>query len=580
MNGLLLNRNYLKFCMILIVHINSCFSFEVADLENILFNIRQNKEMTAKQSETLISLYKIYSRNPKSLSVLEDNIVFLSMEKKNKSSKKVSSEFETTWKAYKRIDQTGYSFALEDFSPDGSVHELSLMRNDDKIPYLNWHQNKLEIIYSKGIKPVRNIVSYFLEDSKTNNIIESMNDDFSPIYGPEGKSILFISDRDKMSSRDKKSAIYIVYLTNTQVIYQLSGLSLIQENINFKSKRFYVTQDKIIFHNENGKQSIFLSKLESLKKKSSKQKKKHSSMVKRIVKKHKVKNKKELLNSFIWNENELKIQEEKNKVNLYIRYEYENSFKKISDLSVSFYENRRGPFYLKTKKYFFFLSLNNDKYVMYYIYKNQKILLSDERENSFGMSYDEENNFFYYLLRRINGVFLIKFSMEKKRRVEKNKLDSALMLPGINPLEMSKTNDISYYNAAGILHLVKAPQGLMTKSRNRFQLKQVKKNKHLFSLERKKEKVNVKYLEKKLTNNEIDFKLKSFVKKIREISTIQELNQLKYEYSLLHTVVSKLSINNKNTFIIGKNLKLIRWIETLNGIKILLNKASILMEEE
>ena len=556
-----------------------------------MLKLRQDKKLSSQQIGIIAKLYKIYAKNMKSLSILEDNIVFLSMEKKNKVSQKIASFYQPNWQAYKRLDQNGYSFSLEDFSPDGGVHELALLNKDESLPYMNWSENKLEMIYTKGISPIRNILHYDLSQSKSMVIVDSMNDDFSPIYGPDNKSIIFISDRDKTKYRDPRTALYLVFFRDKKRVYKLTDLSLIQENVNHKQARLHLSGNDIIYFNEKGKQVIPISIINSLKQvKSQKKKRRFQPKLKQISVeqlKSAVHVDKEIIEEFKWRSNEMKLQQVKDRIQLFIKRKYSNTFIKISDVSLHFYENVSGPFYLASKTYLFFLSETDAGSMIHYLYKSQDQVkaLSDKRENCFAMLFDEGEELFYYVLRRSISNYLVKYSLENKQLISRTALTNILMMPAINPLLMSETKQVEHLNAAGTQTL---PFGGATKnsldskkSIGKMRLKlQRKSGGHLFSLKNKANKKVKIHGKKELSVAQIDLQLKQFIKKIRQISTNQELNQLKYRYSQLHKAVSKISKDKGYTNDHSKQIRLIRWIETLNGIKILLDQASILMEEE
>ncbi|MCO4782958.1 MAG: hypothetical protein KC646_11595 [Candidatus Cloacimonetes bacterium] len=563
---------------------NSC-SFETGDLENIMMNLRQDKKLTAKQSITLQSLYKIYAKNPKNLSVLEDNIVFLSMQKINKESKKVASSFKPEWQLYSRLDRNGYSLAIEEFSKNGDIHELSSLQKNDELPYVKWSNDKLDLVYVKGVDPVRSIMSYSVASSRSFAVVDSSNDDYSPIYGPNSQTVLFLSDRDKTHSRDKRVGVYVVFLDEVEHVYKLTKLSLIQPNYNFKQPRFYITDEHIIYYDENGKQFIPLSKLGNIKKMGPSKNKLKNSVLKKVVTKQLNKNKtqeSDEIQSTKWQEHEIKIQSKGNKLFLKIQFPYEFKYNILSEMTIDAFENVWGSIFVTNKKYMFFVTNNKGRSQINYIKRGSKKIniLSDKRENCHSMFLDSSENTLYYILERSNRHFVVEYSLTSLKVVSRKAIQSVLKLPGLSPL-FKENGQIMYFNAAGVSHLLHGEKVIIKNNvKMPPEVYKRSKKKHLFSLESDTPVVKAEKDKKYEVKLNIDDELKHLVQKIRKITTIQDLNQLKYRYSVVHSRVSTLSKDQKFVQNSSKKIKLIRWIELLNGIKVLLNQASILMEEE
>jgi hypothetical protein len=562
-----------------------------AGLENLLSILRNQDSMETRDRAILQEVLSKFKANEK-LSVLEDNVLYHYIKSKNSQSHHVSSPIDSDFQVYKRFDGLNYSFAVEEFRKDGIVHQILDLKEEEPTPYSIWSPTDLYVLFVYGDESGRNIFRYAPKKQAFSPLVNSQYDDFSPLFHPSGRYMVFLSNRDREYVSDTRTALYLVDLIEPFAPLKISGLnnwkantSEVPGSIRFTSKEVLLasnqtSSDEILF-------STIMKDLQEAreierKKAAAEERKKAKTQ----AKKQEIQEAQTVLNLESGNRS-ARIQRKDEILTLEIKNSPEEAFRKISTMPSEYLSSPRGPAVVLKGSYLFFRKLEGG-HSRIYLYKDgrvQSVSMADE--NCYGIAWDLERKLLAYLIDRSGTFYLMVQALDPTELVLRKRVEGVFSGPSEEMVRIEDEDRFLVRNSLGDLTAVEDSfeaedtESKQTDTRrvNPIYEAPFQISKSLW-LPPDSGKKRIQPEAAVWRVEEIQREMSKMTESIRWISTGRELIELKERFNIVREQVQIWIGRWDRTGDATLRHKAIRWMEEINGIKYLITNAQILIDIE
>lgn len=561
-------------------------------LESLTETFREDSELTEQDQKVIENLWQKYSGGSR-LTTLEDITVFEYENWINKRAKKIKSIVDANWVAYRRIQKSGWKLVAHNLSKDGMIYEVLDLKPNQTSPHFNWSPNEIELVLEIGFKPKRRIVTYNLNTAKVQKIAQSEYDDSAPFYDPEEPYILFFSNRDRESINDHKLSLYAAHLENPEEVLRLTQQEdfLISTDDSDRPKFTSKTNLILKLRNSSSRSYDLRSLLMAARQAKEQLRKKQVTQANQTSKTEHQESDVDLeltavkLDEFEFKDSAIRIEKENQQINL--REVYKNKYVSEAFMSMPYadYQKFPGPIVVTDQNLMFFIK-PKEKFTEIWSYSGfnrQSLRVSPAQENCFGMQF--ANQILTYLTKRNNVYIVTVMDYKKKVIISRTRITEPLLEPGRSMLKLVSPEQVYFLSKKGEWQPV-IPLPEQTASNNLDEINPVlvfqaphlpKLSDYVVSRQSpKKRKNEPEYWSLSQIKTEIDAMRDS----IQWVSTSEEHQNLMARYNQLHGVVSN-KINAMQETESESQFRLkARWIESLNGLKELLENSKLLLEVE
>ncbi len=583
----------LIYCVILSqILFSSVYAYQEQDLDALSEKLQYEEDLNESDKKIIDKLWQKYVAGSR-LTIHEDDTVYKYEQWMNRNAELTPSPVDPNWVVYSRFGLRGWQFVTEHKVKNGIIYELEGIQNR-KQPFFQWASKTLKLVWETGPSTRTNLYFYDQQKDVTKSIVLSSYKDFAPHFTPLEEFILFLSNRDRKSRNDSSYALYAINLENLSEVLKLT----VQQPFAPPTGgdpiiKFYDNNQFDIQLVDGSKTKYELNKLVS----TSRQKiieanKKHLAKIEEEKKINQSKIKQSsfelILDSYEFKDSNLKLVKELNNIILKDVARDSKDYKILMSTTQKNYKAIPGLVILPSKDKVFFIKLNNNKNEIwqYEGYGRQPKRISPKGENCYGMQIDETSNTFVYLLQRVNSFHLVAIDSRTATTLKQYKINKPLLDHGEDLTKILNRDKIYFRDQNGNWKTVEKLTSIKTfdnkakeKPELSFHAPHLPKIAKFIIKKSKKSNVNIsKNFQQSIPS--ISEQIESLRKSIQWISTNEELEVVMSSYNDLHSIVTQKikEFKDSNSFS-EKRLK-IRWIESLNGIKALLDNAKLLLEVE
>ncbi len=567
-------------------------AYQEQDLDVLADTFRDDGELTKYDRKIIKQLWQKYTSGAK-LTILEDDTIYQYEQWMNRNAEFYPSPVNSNWVAYSRFGPRGWQFVMEHQVKNGPIYELTTIPNREAQPFFQWAPKTLKLVWETDKSAKSNLVFYNQKKDKSQILIQSLYKDFAPHFSPMEQFVLFLSNRDRKSPSDKSYALYAVNLSNLSEVLKLTIQKQFAIPIDGNAIIKFSNNDNFNIQLTDGtKISYKLSSLVSDARKKIKRIKKlqlEKILQEKERNKSKIKQKDyELtLENFEFNNSNLRLVKELQNVVLKDIATNSKDSKIIMSLSYDQFKSNPGATVLVGDKVAFFIKLNNSKREVwqYEGYGREPTRVSPQGEDCFGMQIDESSGTFAYLLRRSNSFYLVAIDHPSGNILNQFKITRPMLTNGAELIKILSRTKIYYKDRNGNWKLPNAA----SQRDKRDTPKKVNANLALTFMAPHLPNINT-FIKKGSTKSKIsnlpqtepplERQIESLRASIQWISSNQELQMVKAQYNQLHNRITQKIKNMRNTESFSQRRLKIRWIESLNGIKALLENTKLLLEVE
>ena len=574
------------------IFLSYVIAYQEQDLDALADTFRDDGELTKYDRKIINQLWKKYTSGAK-LTILEDDTVYQYERWMNRNAKFSPSPVNTNWVAYSRFGPGGWQFVVEHKVKNGPIYQLTAIPNREAQPFFQWASKTLKIVWETGQSAKSNLGFYNHKKDKSQVLIQSPYKDFAPHFSPLEQFVLFLSNRDRKSPSDKSYALYAVNLSNLSEVLKLTIQKQFAAPIDGNSTIKFSDNDNFNIQLTDGTQISY--KLSSLLSDARKKIKQTNKLQLEKILQEKERNKSKIkqkdyeltLETFEFKDSSLRLVKELQKVVLKDIATDSKDSKILMSLSYDQFKSNPGPTVLVGEKVAFFIKSNNSQMEIwqYEGYGREPSRVSPQGEDCFGMQIDESSGTFAFLLKRSNSFYLIAIDHPSGNVLNQFTITRPMLNHGVELIKILSRTKIYYKDRNGNWKLPNtASQGdkLDTPKKANANLALTFIAPHLPNINTFIKKGSTKSKISKLPQIEpsLEDQIKSLRVSIQWISSKQELEMVKAQYNQLHNQVTQKikSMHNSESFS-QRRLK-IRWIESLNGIKALLENTKLLLEVE
>ncbi len=567
-------------------------AYQEQDLDVLTDTFRDDGELTKYDRKIIKQLWQKYTSGSR-LTILEDDTVYQYEQWMNREAQFSPSPVNSNWVAYSRFGRGGWQFVVEHQVKNGPIYELTAIPNRESQPFFQWASKTLKIVWETDQSPQSNLGFYDHKKDKSQVLIQSRYKDFAPHFSPLEQFVLFLSNRDRKSPSDKSYALYAVNLSNHSEILKLTIQKQFATPIDGKAIIKFSDNDNFNIQLTDDTQITYkLSSLVSDARKKIKQTKKlqlEKILQEKERNKSKIKQKDyELtLESFEFKNSNLRLVKELQNVFLKDISTNSKDSKIIMSLSYEQFKSNPGPTVLVGEKTAFFIKSNNSKMEVwqYEGYGREPTRVSPQGENCFGMQIDESSSTFAYLLRRSNSFYLVAIDHPSGNILNQYKITRPMLNQGADLIKILSRTKIYYKDRNGnwkLPNTVSQEDKLDTPKNANANLALTFIAPHLPNIDTYIRKNSTKSKVSNLTQIEpsLEDQIESLRVSIQWISSNQELQMVKAQYNQIHNRVTQKIKSMPNSESFSQRRFKIRWIESLNGIKALLENTKLLLEVE
>jgi len=562
-------------------------AYDNFDLENLISVFRQQENLSPADKEVLSALLK-KAESGKKLSVLEDNAMYYFARSKDGESERYSSLYDLNWVIYRRFDGFNWHLSAEKVTQGGIIVEFLALEPDQPSPYFSFVENSHHIYLEMGQKPKRNIWRVDYTSGEGRPVIQSIYDEISPVSIERGKYLLLFSNRDRESRQDQRLAIYAMEIGKDFEPVQISPLR------HFQPATLEVPTLK--YEEKTGFVRAYIDKTRKWESfELQKGLRKGREAAKPVVKKPTLPTRGsvesiEKLKTIEFSGGTLQIVKAPKSYQIqYLTEEPRIKVESLGSLSERVYSSP-GPKVVVEGDKAFFLQGTNLAPRIYLFEKGEKPKpVSPAEDICFSPSYHASSNTLAYILIREPYSYLLLRDLSTNKVLREVEITALSTAPDEKILRLVDPNRVYYKNKLGDWQLAFEPgkpkeqkqinklvlaSSMEIPFQTPFQITDVKIFEERQVLpEAPKERTE-------LSDEEIQRQLDMFPKWIQWLSSGQELGELKSRYSSLHNQVSLRLEKFKPEESPSDRIRATRWIESLNGIKQLLDNAQILIQVE
>ena len=573
---------------------NCIFAYDEADLDRLTEKLEFNEKLSEIDLKNIDKLWQKYVSGGR-LTIPEDHTVYRYEKWMNRDAKFVPSPANSNWLAFIRFGVRGWQFVVEQKVKNGTIYELEDLPNRLNQPFFQWGTKTLKIAWETGYSKRTNINFYDISRDQSKSLVTSPYKDFAPHFAPLEQFILFLSNRDRKSRNDTSYAIYAVNLENVSEILKLT------KQMPFATP---TGGDPIIHFHDNSSFDIQLVSGEKVKFElnqlvSVARKKIIETNNKRLAMMSQKKNNKELkvkqksfelmLDEFKFKDSNIKLVKELNKVLLKDVSPNSKDSKILMSTGFDQFKGVPGLPILPSKDKLYFLKFNDKKFTeiwQYEGYGRKPARVSPRGENCYGMQIDENSNTIVFILQRTNSFYLVALDSQTADSLGQYKISKPTLAHGEDLTKILNRKKYFFKDSAGNW---KTPYISDTNHKSNNQSKQnlviAFRSPHLPKMDTyitrnaMKSNSEIQNIGKRSTPS-ISDQIESLRKSIQWISTNEELEIVMSMYNQVHerTIQKIASFKDSDSF--SKRRLKIRWIESLNGIRSLLDNTKLLLEVE
>jgi len=581
----------LLFILFFQIRICSLFGASEAALEHLISILRNRDSLESddrKNLQEILSKFKAQQR----LTVLEDNVIYYYIQSKNTSASRNISPVDSDFQAYKRFDGFKYSYVIEEVKEDGIVHDIFDLKDEEPVPYASWSPTELVLLFEFGELPRRNILRYAPESRAFSPLVNSQYDDFSPVFHPEGRYLVFLSNRDREYGDDQRSALYLLDLKQPFRPFKISDLGHWKPNspsspnsIKFlssatllavaKDQESEFSMPKLITSLEEAREADRIRVKEE-------EEKQREAEVKEIIEE-----KPQTVFSVGKGLRIARIQKQNDQYSIELQETPDQPFRNIAPIPEAYLEKPRGPMLILDPPLLFYRT-RQGKTSRIFLHENGKSrAISTDDEHCYGMAWNPELRLFAYLIDR-NGIYYLSvISINPNEFVMRTRVEGVYSGSSQELIRIEDEDNILVRNPLGDFVKVDDTQAEAEIGVDNSTTRQINPvyeapfqiSKSLWDSS-SQQKAPPEPRQLVWNTQEIEKEMENITENIRWISTSEELILLKERFNILREQVQIWIGRWDQTGDATLRTKAIRWLETINGIKVLINNAQILIEIE
>ena len=594
LSGVKILLQCLLLCQLLSLNLLAYSDEKLEDLAEIF---KADQELKDYDQKIIQKLWHRYISG-KTLSIQEDITVFEYEGWINRKAKKTKSPFDSNYEIYRGLDKEGWKLFVNHRTKNGRLYEVLYLKEKQPTPYFKWSNKKIELLLEVGFRPNRRIVTYEVETGELVQITDTLYDNLGAFYSYDENYILFLSNRDRESLNDTKLSLYAVERNNLEEILRLTFQEDFLGSEYQQYSPVFSKGDRLTMQLKNNlsKTYIFETLINEAKDRARKLKKTKDPV--QILKE----SSNDLEDAFtetkidehIIQKSKLILVKSTGQIHLKESYNETYSSEPLMSMPESVYMTFPGPITLPDNKHLLFIKLTNGvPGIWKYNADNRRISqISPPKEYCFGMQYDTDSQTVAYILKRNQAFYLITENLLKPGIVHKFKIPEPSMEPNRSIIKILSSNKFYYLDKKGswqpaddhqsneVVEFNQAPTASIDSKPilvfNAPYIPDINTFKEKPKVTRTMSTEKLKNWTAKSITKEIEFIRNS----IQWISSTQEHQKLMYRYNQLHRDVTQ-EINKMDTSDTSMELRLkARWIESLNGLKELLDNSKLLLEVE
>jgi len=247
-------------CLIILVSIHLSADSQ-AELENLLVQVRDSHTLSPEDKD-LLKQIMVKARKEEQLSALEDNLVYYALKAVNAKALKFASPVHSGWVIYKHFSLDGFALAVKSPGDEGLVHEFMKLDDRSDLPYFVWDSSRISFYLERGEAPNRDLVEFSPAIGEFQTIVESPFDDYSPIPGPSGRWLAFLSTRDRLDRQDSDASLYLKQLSKEGPSYKLTYQAKLGANTHSHPSRIiFRDSDHLELHSKSGIETLNIPKV-------------------------------------------------------------------------------------------------------------------------------------------------------------------------------------------------------------------------------------------------------------------------------------------------------------------------------
>tara|TARA_Y100000589_G_scaffold52367_1_gene43588 strand:+ start:849 stop:2618 length:1770 start_codon:yes stop_codon:yes gene_type:complete len=577
------------------IFIARAYAYQEQDLESLIDTFEYEYELTQSDKEIIEQLWQKYTSG-KRLTIYEDNAVYKYEQWMNRDVEFSRSPVNKDWVAYTRFGIRGWQFVAEHQVKNGIVYELYDVPNRQSTPFFQWAPKTLKIVWQTDQSAKSNLGLYDQSKEKSQLIVKSPYRELAPHFSPLEQFVIFLSNRDRESRKDQSFALYAINIKNLSEVLKLTTQKPFkipigrEPTIEFSDNENFQIQLNDNSHLKYKLSSLVYEAREKLKQTRKLKIEKILQLEERNKSKIKQKNYELTLDNFKYKGSDLRLVKELETVILKDYPANSKDSKTIMSQNYKEFKSIPGPTILVGDKVAYFTKLNNNKAEiwLYEGFGQVPKRVSAKGESCFGMQIDERSNTFAYLLQRLNSFYLIIVDQLTRKILNQFKVANPMLTNEVELIKILSRDKIYYKDQNGNWKLPMRVSGDAQSESN----ENIRTNPiitfsapylpDINNYSRKGSRTSIPSKQSILYRKgpSLENQIESLRSSIQWISTSQELQTVMSEYNQVHSrVVQKIKSMQKNESFAQRRLK-VRWIESLNGIKALLENTKLLLEVE
>ncbi|MEE2924476.1 MAG: hypothetical protein VX619_06815 [bacterium] len=584
----------LIYCILLSHTLFSClFAYQEQDLETLADKLQFDEKLDEADEKIINKLWQKYVSGNR-LTLIEDDTVYKYEKWMNRDADLIASPVDSKWTAYDRFGKRGWQFVIEHQVKNGAIFELEDIDNPTTKPFFQWAPKTLKIVWETGPSMLTNINLYDMNTDLSKTVVNSAYKDFAPHFTPMEQFLLFLSNRDRKSRSDESYALYAINLENLSEILKLSVQKPFAKPtngdpiINFDDRNSFDIQlvdgRKIKYKLDE----LVSSAREKIYEANKKRLAKLAQINKNRTSKIKQKSFELTLDQFVFKESSIKLVKELNNVVLKDVSSKSKDTKILMSTTLSRFNAIPGPLILPSEDKIFFIKLSNENKEIwqYEGYGREPKRVSPKGENCYGMQVDDNSNTLVYLLQRRNLYYLMVIDDQTSNTLNQYKISEPSLNHGEDLTKILNRNKVYFKDSEGNWKSPDMGSSIKSsKSNSKKNLELSFSAPHLPKISTYIKKSDnrsnrVKPISSNQNASTISSQIESLRKSIQWISTNEELEIVMSEYNQIHNRVTQKIRNFKDSSSFSQKRLKIRWIESLNGIRALLDNTKLLLEVE
>jgi hypothetical protein len=406
-----MNRLMFFVFMFFWIAIVSLCSYTEDELRTITLKIRREEDLSPGQQHVLEAVWEKFTKG-QAISVFEDNMVFHYMNSQNSKESQLKHPRVPEWVLYRRLSVNGFSLAAHHLVKEGFIHEFLELREDEEPPYHIWFPVEPNlVVFESGAAPYRRLRGYYLDKADVQTLVLNTHDNYSPVFSPDGQYLLYLSDRDRVSDKDKRVSVYArgeQGLSSKEI--RLTDLLYIEGNTNKRRDAIlFIDDDKLQLFVDGKKTDFSLEKLLDEAERLSREIARNLHSAPADTSGEEIK-----LIRRILSEDELKdgvklTVYEKDGEDVYLELVHHRLGKRqLFLMKLEEYKKIQGPLWREGPQELLFLRSFEGRYEIWAIdlYSGQEKQVSRKYENCFGMAIDGTGKLFAHVLERA-GIYFV-----------------------------------------------------------------------------------------------------------------------------------------------------------------------------